>query len=429
MSSGGGKICIVTSAPISYNPRAVKEADALVAAGYDVRVVAAQHVTWVADWDRKLAQDRRWRFDNVEWGDRNTATKRTRVKSGIRQRVFTRLATAIGFNRNIAERAYCRLYDELLTRACQEKADLFIAHNPQALPVASRAAELFNADLEFDSEDLHSGEFTKEEESSLTFRLLDFLERKYLPKCKHITSPSDGISRALSARYGVSLPTTIHNVFPLRDRETIDGQVKDRQGPELSLYWFSTIIGLNRGIQDLIQAAGLLSKPPQIHLRGAVEDDVKRELLSLAERCGFMGKLYFHAAVTPDELLSRAAEHDIGFAIEQPTCENKILTVSNKLFFYFLAGIAVAASDTAGQREVMESCPSAGFIYPAGDHKSLAAKLQRFLDQPDLLAKCKQASFNAATERWNWELESDRLLKLIDPLIGSAVAEGVLSSA
>jgi glycosyltransferase involved in cell wall biosynthesis len=429
MSGTRRKICIITSAPISCNPRAVKEADALAAAGHDVRVVAAQHVTWVADWDRKLVKGRNWRFESVEWGDRNQSTKSNRFKSGIRQRVFLRLATILDFQRNIAERAYCRLYDELLSLARKESAELFIAHNPQALPIASRAAEFFGADLGFDSEDLHSGEFTSDEKSGLSYRLLDFLERKYLPKCKHITSPSNGVSRAIADRYGLALPTTIHNVFPLRDRQTIDGQFKDRKGSDLSLYWFSQIVGLNRGIQDLIQAASLLTKPTQIHLRGAIDDGVKRELLSIAERCGFKGKLYFHSAVTPDELLSRTAEHDIGFAIEQPTCENKMLTVSNKLFFYFLAGIAVAASDTIGQREAMESCPLAGFVYPAGDYKSLAAKIQQFLDQPDLLAKCKQASFDAATEQWNWEIESERFLNLVDPRIGSAAVEGALSSA
>jgi glycosyltransferase involved in cell wall biosynthesis len=258
---------------------------------------------------------------------------------------------------------------------------------------------------------------------------LTFLERKYLPECKYITSPSPQISKALAERYGVVLPTTIHNVFPLAERQTIDGECKDRKGPELSLYWYSQIIGLNRGIQDIIRAASLLSKPVQVHLRGVVDDEVKQTLSHLAEMCGFKGRLYFHSLVQPDELLSRAVEHDIGFAVEQPTCENKILTVSNKLFFYFLAGIAVAASDTVGQREVMESCPAAGFVYPAGDHASLATKLQRFIDQPDLLANCKQASFNAATDRWNWEIESVKLLDLIDPLIGSEIAEGVLSSA
>src|SRR5690242_11601547 len=122
MSLGRRRICIVTSAPISYNPRALKEADALSTAGHDVRVVSAQHETWVADWDRKLVRGRRWKFNSVEWGDRTATTKHNRLKSGIRQRAFQKLAAAIGFDRNIAERAYCRLYDELLNLASTEPA-------------------------------------------------------------------------------------------------------------------------------------------------------------------------------------------------------------------------------------------------------------------------------------------------------------------
>jgi len=38
------KICIVTSAPVSKNPRVVKKVDALSEVGYEVVVVFVQHV-------------------------------------------------------------------------------------------------------------------------------------------------------------------------------------------------------------------------------------------------------------------------------------------------------------------------------------------------------------------------------------------------
>ena len=51
---------------------------------------------------------------------------------------------------------------------------------------------------------------------------------------------------------------------------------------------------------------------------------------------------------------------DVGLALERPENANYSRTVTNKLFSYLLAGLAVAASDTPGQRQVMSQVPNAG---------------------------------------------------------------------
>ena len=404
-------VCLITSSPISYNPRALKEADALAAAGFNVRVVATQHEGWVARWDEVLMATRKWQLNVARWDHHSLGSKYLRFSSGLRQRLCKRLAKHATFKWRIAELAYCRLYVRLLKLACKEPADLYIAHNPQALPVACRAAEKTGAAVAFDSEDYHIGEFPSDEQTGLVFELLSYLETKYLPRCSYITAPSEAISQALARRYGVSQPISIHNVFAWGDRQGLDGKIKDRRGPALSLYWYSQVIGLNRGIQDCLRAAALLTMPVQIHLRGNVTGEVKAALLKLAGKCGVAERLYFQPIVHPDELLSRAAEHDVGLALEQPVNENKFLTVSNKLFLFFLAGLAVAVTDTTGQRGQMETCPAAGFLYPPGDYRALARELQKLLDEPELLRKRKAAALEAAQERWNWEIESQHLVR------------------
>src|SRR4051794_36649247 len=60
------RICIVTNAPISQNPRVVKEADALSAAGHDVTVVFAQHADWTRAFDESMVAKASWRAHAVE---------------------------------------------------------------------------------------------------------------------------------------------------------------------------------------------------------------------------------------------------------------------------------------------------------------------------------------------------------------------------
>src|SRR2546423_8131229 len=110
-------ICIVTNAPICSNPRVIKEADALATAGFNVRVVESQHVAWTAEWDSELMAGRSWHLDAIRWDDRDLNAKRIRIISGASQHVFRVLAEKVTFQGGLAERAYCRLYNQLLRRA------------------------------------------------------------------------------------------------------------------------------------------------------------------------------------------------------------------------------------------------------------------------------------------------------------------------
>lgn len=417
MAKTPSRICIITNATICCNPRVVKEADALSAAGFAVRVVASQHVGWAADWDEELMRNRKWKLDSIRWDQSTNEARRIRVRSGLRQQGFALLARASN-GWGFAERAYARLFNEQLAIATRVPADLFIAHNPQALPVAAAAAKHFGVGFAFDSEDFHTGEFPESAHASKAYRLLTHLEAKYLPQCVYVTSPSDPISRALAARYEIPEPITVANVFSWSDRNEIDGLVKDRKGGSLSLYWYSQIIGLDRGLQDVIRAASLLSEPVQIHLRGDMDESVKRELLRVAADYSVASMILFHKPVPPSELLSRAAEHDVGLALEQPVTENRQLTVTNKIFFYLLAGLAVAATSTRGQQAIYQTCSDAGFLYPPGDYKALAVGLQRFLDSPQLLFEAKTAALRAAETQWNWETESKKVVELVRSALG-----------
>ena len=63
-----GRICIVTPGHLASNPRVVKEADALHAAGYDVSVVAGDLTPAVRPFDRDVEAEAPWRVRRVGRG-------------------------------------------------------------------------------------------------------------------------------------------------------------------------------------------------------------------------------------------------------------------------------------------------------------------------------------------------------------------------
>lgn len=411
-------VSIVTPSYIAATPRVVREADALTTAGYRVRVIFSQgDLAHVRHHDELLLQDKPWQWHAVRWARGRVEERGRYWRSTLRYQIARRLPELLWAWGGVAERGEGRLYPELARAAAAEPARLFIGHYPIGLAAAAFAASAWKGQLGYDAEDLHTGELPLTPAGQRQTRRIALIEGKYLPRCGHITAASAGIAQALRDRYGVPLPVAIHNTYPLADRQTLDGQCKDRRGAALSLYWFSQTIGLDRGLQDVIRAAGLLPLPVQIHLRGSLSPTVRTELEALARESGVTDSLFFHPQVPPLELLSRAVEHDVGLALELDHTPSRALSVTNKLFLYLLAGLAVAVTDVPGQHRILDSCLQAGFLYRRGDAQTLAARLAQWQRDPQTLQASKDAALQAAQTTWHWERESQHLIRSVASIL------------
>jgi glycosyltransferase involved in cell wall biosynthesis len=106
-------------------------------------------------------------------------------------------------------------------------------------------------------------------------------------------------------------------------------------------------------------------------------------------------------------------------------CRSRDLTVTNKLLQYLLAGLAVVASDTEGQREVAEQAGEAVVLYPSGEPGALASQLNALLGSPERLSRAKAAALTAAEQIFCWERQEPVLLESVTRALGrSACAQG-----
>ena len=270
-----------------------------------------------------------------------------------------------------------------------------------------------------DLEDWYSEDLPPDARRSRPLRLLRDLERKLLTRGAHATCPSRSMSVALAREFGCPQPTIVYNAFPWFYRESIDRLSEDRRDRTLpSIHWFSQTLGHGRGLEDLIAALPLLKHEAEVHLRGKQITGFDSWLADRVPEA-WRGRIVVHGLVSNAELLSRITEHDIGFAGETPLIRNKDLTVSNKILYYLLAGLAVVASDTAGQREVAVQAPGGVLLYPSGDAPALAAQLNTLLGSVDVLRQAKSAALVAAKETFCWERQEKALLESINPALGS----------
>lgn len=401
------RFTLVTSAHVTNNPRLVKEADLLRSTGVDVRVVAVILDEQLAEHDRYLAAEHGWRLHHVDAG-RDGRRRWAWLGAAIGQR-GAQLAFARGIRLGpVADRAASRMLTLLERAAAAEPADVVIGHNLPALPAAGRAARRLGARLGFDCEDLHAEEESDERRAPLARALATAVERRWLPRCDYITASSDGIANEVARRYHVERPQVVLNVFPLalRERSTI---LRDRTDATPSIYWFSQTIGADRGVEDAMLAIAGLPWPVALHLRGNITAGYRERLRARADSLNLSGRFFMHSPAPADDMVALAMQHDVGLAAEEPVTLNRMLCVTNKLFVYMTAGLAIAASDTTGQRQIMEQSPDSGFLFKPRDAESLRAGLWALLASPSRVAQAKERSLDAARQRFCWELEAPRM--------------------
>jgi glycosyltransferase involved in cell wall biosynthesis len=406
------RVCIVTANHVACCPRMVKAADALTGAGHRVRVVSWEHVEWAAAAGLGLARARGWEWCPVDT-NRRTGWP-LYVRSSLRDRLARACARTVGVRRAplaALRRLACRVAPELYAAAVARPADLVYGGTPGALAVVAAAAGALGAPYGLDLEDFHTAEQVDSPQARLAHAAVERIERAVLPGAAFLTAGSGPIADAYAEKYGLR-PVPVNNVFPLPARPP---EPPPPDGGPLRLYWFSQQIGPGRGLEDVIRAAGLLGRPASMSLLGTRDEAHLAVLKGLAAEVAPALRIDVLPPRPPDEMIDACRGFDVGLATETGRPLNRELCLTNKVFTYALAGLAVAVTDTRGQRPVAEDMGEGVTLYRPGDVPTLAAGLRRWAECPQALLRAKRASWEAARRRWHWEhpLERGALLAAV----------------
>ena len=399
-------ICLVTGAHVWRNPRLVKEADALSAAGFRVTVVGP--ILTPADQERDLAllSGRPWRRVAAPDLLKPTPFRARRHWSRLVRRASTvavsrlKLPLEASLGYSVGSAAAC---------ARAQNADLYVCHQEVGLAAFRRLA-MAGARCAVDFEDWYSRDLLPAAQKDRPIGRLIQLEDFALKNAAAAITTSEALARELASVHGARQPLAIYNAFSWAERERLDGQVLDRRDPgAISLHWFSQTTGPGRGLEPLVDAFGQLGDRVELHIRGDGSADYQAGLRARI-RPEARQRIFFHPTTTPEALLSRIAEHDIGMALDRATPASRDLTVTNKVFQYLLGGAAVVATPTAGNIEVARQAPEAITLTdPAGEN--LAATIQGLIDNPERLQAAKAAALVAAAGPFSWEQVSRRLVQ------------------
>ncbi len=399
------KILILTAGHLCNVPRPQKEAETLANAGHNVTVLGFWFDPELARRDRLLMANKKWQFKPIFDLQSNHQLKNLyiRLQSRLAKEVFKRFSIFSPELLNYGTK-------EMLKLAYQTNADLTIVHLEAGLWVGNQLLdEGFRVGVDF--EDWFSEDLLPKNRVTRPIKHLKALESRLAHDCTYNLTTSHALAEALAKNYQVAKPTVIYNAFPWEERQSIDNQIHDRKNVKLpSLHWFSQTIGPGRGLETLFQALPYLEIPVEIHLRGNYPESYRQQFENIIPS-EWRDRIFIHPTVLNTELLSRIAEHDIGLALEVPYCLNKQFTISNKLFQYLQAGLAVIATDTVGHREILSQHPEIGRLIPSNDPLALAQAIEDLVQTPSKLSAAKEAALKVAESKLCWERQADRILQ------------------
>ena len=394
------RVCVCTSNEGAAEPRAPRHAAAIAELGCEFEVVFVDSAPFGYEpapvkMFSHLSNVRRLthRFSSRAKSILRLAVNRSRQQLGRMFFKVTGLPTAGA----LSAKAFGLERDLLSTNA-----DVYIAHNVETLLPAARAASRRKAVVMFDSMEFHSD--MGDGQSAIEQKIVRAVERRCLPKCALVLASSDQIADALVEEYGITRPLPLYNVPP-KENET---SAKPDRG--LALYWRNAVIGLGqRGLDDALVALTSLPKDIALHLQGRMPIDGGKALATRIAQLGVGERVFFHAPYLPEDAVNEASQYHVGLCLERAGIRNHELTVSNKIFDYHMAGLAVVASDLPALRSVLERS-GGGLLFEPGSASDLAAKILALYNDRDSLNRFATSARRFAMNEGNREAEMKKFI-------------------
>jgi glycosyltransferase involved in cell wall biosynthesis len=296
----------------------------------------------------------------------------------------------------------------LLRFARHHPADLTIVHTE--IPIwAARYLIGDGRRVAVDVEDWYSEDLLYADRRTRPLRLLRATENFVLNHAAYASATSESMAAALATAYGCPRPIVLRNTFPLQTRCRLDRP--EDPGPP-AFIWFSQTVGPGRGLELFLAAWSRMQNRSRVCLLGDARPGYRERLLGQLPP-DRRGDVQFLPLIAPAEIPERLNTFDIGLALEPSWPRNKDVTISNKIFQYMNAGLAIVATGTAGQTEVLWAAPQSGLLVQAHETTQFARQLDALVGDRAALRACQSAARAAAAAEFCWERDEPRLLEAV----------------
>lgn len=381
------KVCMVVSNPFTNDSRVNKEASSLAKSGYEVVVYATSSPNHKSEetLDSVLIK----RLDVFEY-------------SLFRLNMF---------------RAPFDFFPSLV-KLIREKANIYHAHDLDTLFICFLAAFFNKSKLIYDSHELflemQQSEFAGVWWKSLAGKFLipiwRIVEKFCAQRADYVITVNESIKQILLKRLGVKRIEVLMNCAPasavkrgrkFHEEFSLPGDAK--------VVLYQGGIMWRRALKQLVDAVEYFPEDTYLILMGDGTD--KKDLMSYASSKVFKDRIEFMDKVSLEVLPTYTASADLGVVSLLNTSLNNYYGLPNKLFEYMAAVVPVVASDFPEIRKIVIG-EGVGACFNPEDPRDIARAIEQVLSDKSKLNKMRENTRRAAKEKYNWEIEEKKLLKL-----------------
>jgi len=296
--------------------------------------------------------------------------------------------------------------------ALEQKADIYHFHDPEFLPWAVKLKRKTRAKIIYDVHEnvpkqILSKYWIPNILKGFIALLVNVLEKFYAKKMDKIITATENISK----RFPKEKTEVIRN-FP--DFPKINNVLPIDYNRKLPIVLYQGAIVEIRGIKQIVAAVDILKEKIELWLMGPFSPaNLKKEILTKETEAyiKYKGHLPFEKMC---RFLKRA---DIGLVLFLPE-PNHVESLPNKIFEYMAAGIPIIASNFPLWKKIVEGNKCGICVNPL-EPKEIAGAIEYLIEHPEEARKMGTNGRKAVLEKYNWENESKKLLKVYKKLLKS----------
>jgi len=298
-------------------------------------------------------------------------------------------------------------YKDALQKAVGSGCDAFHANDWNTLPFAAEAAKRLNARLVFDSHEYAPVEFEEQRAWRIFIApMINYILRKYAVNADAMITVAPAIAERYQQEFHLS-PIVVLNApgrVNLREKQTDFKNIR-------LIYHGSAM--RDRRIENIIKTLALCDERYSLHLMlSGHAPDYLQELKSLADAQS-PGRVFFHAPVTPDEIVERISDFDMGFCYMISDNFNYLAALPNKFFDCIAAGLPICVCPSPSMARIVKEY-ELGCVAPSFEPQDIAATLNE-LKAEDFISMRHGA--REATKEINADKEMSKLVSLYHHLL------------
>jgi len=250
----------------------------------------------------------------------------------------------------------------------KQLVDLVIANDVESLPLAFRLSHNTNIPVICDCHEYAPLEFAHQFKWRLLHKPYNgFLCKKYLPRCRHVFTVSEGIAQAYFENYNVK-PTVITNAC-----DFVDLAPSDCREDKIRLIQHGSAQP-NRKIEKMIEVMKYTA--PRFHLTLMLVPGYQGYIDDLKEKYRDMKNVTFVPPVLMAEITETLNQYDVGLYMLEPANFNNKMALPNKLFEFIQSRLALAIGPSPEMARIVKKY-DCGIVCDAFLSKKMADVLNR----------------------------------------------------